>query len=131
MFLSGPAVDRDSRLIRFLCIQIILLHKEREANMYMYIYLCVVQCNGVKASRLSEIWLQIINHFHQCQPLLSASFCTHSFVSSYDIICQKTVRNYYSISSCNRNPVACMFSSRAFMQAPSQRAAISLLPLLA
>lgn len=100
--------------------------------MYMYIYLCVVQCNGVKASPLSEIWLQSINHFHQCQPLLSAGFSTHSFRSPYGVICQKTVPNYYSISSCNRNPVSCMFSSHAFMHAPSlQRAAISLLPLLA
>lgn len=32
--------------------------------MYTYIYLCAVQCNGVKASPLSEIWLQSINHFH-------------------------------------------------------------------
>lgn len=77
MFLSGPAVIAIPRLIRFSCIQITLQHF---TNMCMYIYLCVVQCNGVKVSPLSEIRLQSINHFHHV-PTPPVSKLLYSFLS--------------------------------------------------
>lgn len=80
MFLSGPAVIATPCLIWFSCIQIILQHREREVNMYMYIYLCVVRCNRVKASPLSEIWLQSINRFHLV-PTPPVSKLLYSFLS--------------------------------------------------